>query len=108
MIGHKDVVSSVSFSPDARYFITGSLDGTSMLWDSDKGDWICKLISFIDGSWTVIDKYGRYDTNSPGDLPGLSWIMPDEPPALFTLRAAMFFTDISIHWQQTYFFLPKK
>ena len=30
--GHKDVISSVDFSPDGKYIITGSYDGTARVW----------------------------------------------------------------------------
>ncbi|HVG19525.1 MAG TPA: hypothetical protein VNI02_10755, partial [Blastocatellia bacterium] len=35
--GHMDSVTSVAFSPDERFVLTGSSDATSILWDKATG-----------------------------------------------------------------------
>jgi hypothetical protein len=40
---------------------------------------LCRLISFRDGSWIVVDPEGRFDTNNLEEIQGLHWIMPDDP-----------------------------
>ena len=42
-IGHTNNVTSVSFSPDGQYILTGSLDNTARLWDKDSGREIRKF-----------------------------------------------------------------
>src|SRR5258708_11354809 len=41
--GHTDAVSSVAISPDSKYVITGSGDGTVRLWDAATGKEIRQL-----------------------------------------------------------------
>jgi len=35
ILGHSEFINSVSFSPDGKKFLTGSSDGTAILWDSE-------------------------------------------------------------------------
>jgi len=37
LVGHADSVLSVAFSPDGRFVLTGSYDGTARLWDAISG-----------------------------------------------------------------------
>jgi WD40 repeat protein len=37
MEGHTDFVYGVAFSPDGKYLLTGSFDGTARLWDLSNG-----------------------------------------------------------------------
>jgi WD40 repeat protein len=41
--GHRDMVVSVAFSPDARSFVTGSWDNTARLWNAESGELIAVL-----------------------------------------------------------------
>lgn len=43
------------------------------------GEELAQLIFFTEDKWAIVTPDGRYDTNSPGDLPGISWVMPDDP-----------------------------
>jgi len=77
--GHAGTVTSVVFSPDGRRVLTASADGTSKLWDAVTGRELCSLFSLNDGTWTVIDPEGRFDTNNLDGNNTLHWIVPDEP-----------------------------
>ena len=79
LVGHSDDVISAAFSPDARFVVTGSKDGTARLWDAAAGKELCLLISFRDGTWAVVDPEGRFDTNNLEEIKGLDWIFPDDP-----------------------------
>lgn len=47
--GHTGMVTSLRWSPDGKYLISGSADGTAMLWDGATGDAIRTLIRLGDG-----------------------------------------------------------
>ena len=79
LTGHSDDVFAAAFSPDARFVVTGSKDGTTRLWETATGRELCRLISFRDGSWVVVDSQGRFDTNNLEEVSGLHWIFPDDP-----------------------------
>jgi WD40 repeat protein len=40
LTGHSDQVRGVAFSPDGKYMLTASLDGTARLWQTDYHDTI--------------------------------------------------------------------
>ena len=78
-MGDPPVVNTVAFSPDGRFMVTGNADSTMALWNPKTGEQICRLLSFRDGTWVVVDKDGRFDTNNLEDIKGLQWVMPDDP-----------------------------
>jgi WD40 repeat protein len=77
--GHNSAVMSVSFSPSGEYILTGGGDSTTRLWRTATGKELCRLISFNDGNWVVVDPDGRFDTNNLDAIKGLNWILPDDP-----------------------------
>src|SRR5262249_5864545 len=79
LLGHAAKVDAVGFSPDGRFVITGAADGTARLWESASGRELCRLLSFADGTWVVVDPAGRFDTNNLDNNSGLAWVMPDDP-----------------------------
>jgi uncharacterized protein YkuJ len=84
--GHTNVIYSVAFSPDGRYVLTGSLDSTTRLWVTGTGRELASIISFLDGTWAVIDPEGRFDASNGGDIEGLHWVVANEPIALSQLK----------------------
>jgi WD40 repeat protein/uncharacterized caspase-like protein len=70
---------AVALSPDNRFVVTADTEGAAHLWDPVAGDELCRLVSFRDGTWAVVDAAGRFDTNNLEEMRGLHWIMPDDP-----------------------------
>jgi WD40 repeat protein len=89
-VGHSDYVGAVDMSPDGRWVCTGSWDGTARLWDAATGAEKCQLVTFPDGTWAVVDPEGRYDASNAGDVPGLHWVVGDEPVELSQLKDRYF------------------
>jgi len=77
--GHIAPVCAVTFSPDGRFVLTGSWDSTTRLWNPDTGEELCRMVSFRDGSWAVVDREGRFDTDSFDSISGLNWVVADAP-----------------------------
>jgi WD40 repeat protein/uncharacterized caspase-like protein len=78
-VGHTFPVSKVAFSPDGRFIVTGSMDGTSAFWETATQQQLCRLIPLRDGNWVVVDKEGRFDTNNLEEIKGLQWVFSDDP-----------------------------
>jgi WD40 repeat protein len=65
-VGHNGPVKAVAFSPDGKYVLTGSDDGTARLWDTDYHDTIRYACSLLRRDFTKEERaqYGIAD-NSP-------------------------------------------
>ena len=84
---HTVSISSSSLSPDGRYVLTvSSQDGMTRIWDASTGQELCQLISFLDSTWAVIDREGRFDASNGGDVAGLHWVVNNESIALSQLK----------------------
>jgi WD40 repeat protein len=68
-----------NFSPDKDIATSIHEDGNIQIWDAQTGQKIAQLVSFLNNKWAVVAPDGRYDTSTPGDIPGISWVMPDDP-----------------------------
>jgi WD40 repeat protein len=64
---HSDGGSSITFSPDGKRALIGGHRAAVRLFDCILGRQLCQLISFQDGTWSVIDEEGRYDSSDNGD-----------------------------------------
>jgi WD40 repeat protein len=84
--GHRSDIEAAAFTPDGKHVVTGSFDATARVWDAGTGKELCVLISFLDGTWAVVDAAGRYDASNGGDVKGLHWVVGDEPIALSQLK----------------------
>jgi WD40 repeat protein len=73
--GHRGRVLGVAFTPDARRLATTGDDQTTRFWDLKSGEELCRLLSFRDGTWAVLDRAGRYDAANDGDVQGLHWVV---------------------------------
>lgn len=70
---------SVAFDPAGKLLAMAESDGLVSLWRLETGERIAQVSTFGDGSWAVVDTAGRYDASDPGNMPALSWVMPDAP-----------------------------
>ncbi|CAN5554036.1 hypothetical protein BH10ACI2_BH10ACI2_08610 [soil metagenome] len=87
--GHNDQVHSVGFAKDESgqlLIVSGSLDSTTRIWNAVTGAEICKLTTFRDGTWAVIDPAGRYDAPNGGEIDGIQWVYGNETIALNQLK----------------------
>src|SRR5262249_21914598 len=66
--------------------VTSGSDHTLRLWKASTGRELCRLISFREGGWTVVDPDGRFDASKGGDVEGLHWVVGFEPIALKQLK----------------------
>lgn len=77
--GHEAGTQSLAISPDSRFVLTKNGDRTVRLWNLSTGQELCQMSTFEDGSWVVVDREGRFDTNNLEEIRGLHWVMPDDP-----------------------------
>jgi WD40 repeat protein/uncharacterized caspase-like protein len=84
--GHTALVRGVAFAPDGRHLVTVSADNTARLWDAQTGKTLCRLVSFLDGGWAVVDAQGRYDASNGGDVEDMHWVVDRELIALKQLK----------------------
>jgi len=62
MLGHTSTVTSLAIAPGGRHLLTGSLDGTSRLWDLERGEELLRLVAVDGGSeWVTITPDGLFD-----------------------------------------------
>ncbi|MGA9770538.1 MAG: caspase family protein [Blastocatellia bacterium] len=78
LIGQSDSVGPVAFSPDGQFSLTAGEDRTAQLRNAMTGQELCRMVAFDDGTWVVVDREGRFDTNNLDEIRGLHWILPDD------------------------------
>lgn len=78
--------TSASFSSDGRFIMTSAFNGTVRLWNVSNSSETCRLVSFRNGSWVILDPEGRYDTSNGGEFQGLHWVVGNEAIALAQLK----------------------
>jgi Caspase domain/WD domain, G-beta repeat len=58
--GHENGVAAVTFSPDDRWIISASLDGSIRYWDRTSGKSVAAFTSARDGRWMIITERGFF------------------------------------------------
>jgi WD40 repeat protein len=56
LLGHTGRVQSVAFSPDGRYIVSGSSDGTIRIWEAGRGTTVVGPLQAhqgLTGTWSV-------------------------------------------------------
>jgi WD40 repeat protein len=84
--GHTASLTAGAFSPDGTKVLTVSKDRTTRIWDTESGKELARLLSFDDGTWAVVDSFGRFDASNGGDIGGLHWVVGLEPIKLSQLK----------------------
>jgi WD40 repeat protein len=87
--GPPGVITSMAFSPDAHRLIVGDSEGGLWLFDVGRQQLIARMYRFNDGTWVVLDREGRFDTNDIEAIRRLHWVMPDEPFKAYPLEIFM-------------------
>ena len=78
LLGHADVVEDLEFSSDGSQLWTASRDGTINVYDVEDGRLVARLVTFVDGTWAVVDEVGRFDASYGGEVDGLHWVFGEE------------------------------
>ncbi len=85
--GHTDTVSSVAFSPDGRYALSGSWDKSLILWDLTTGEIARRLIGHESPVWTVaISPDGRTALSGSGRCCTLDPVADDNSLRVWNLQ----------------------
>lgn len=66
-LGHTGPVMSIALSPDGRYLVSGSYDGTVRIWDVSTGKELVQMVSFTNREWTALSPEGYYTASAEGD-----------------------------------------
>ena len=73
LAGHVGAVGGVAFSPDGRLIVSGSVDGSTRLWDAETGEHLATLVSLVDDDgWLVATPDGLFD-GSPDAWRHIRW-----------------------------------
>jgi WD40 repeat protein len=70
--GHSDYVSSVVFSPNNQYLISGSWDASVKVWEVGSGKELASLIAVDQRDWIVVTPDGLFD-GSPAAWNKIIW-----------------------------------
>jgi len=60
------------------------------IWNTSTGELVCRLYSFANDNWAVVDRHGRFDASNGGDVSGVHWVVGLEPIELHQLKLLYF------------------
>jgi WD40 repeat protein len=66
LIGHKDQVVALAFSPDGRRIISASFDRIIRIWDANNGSTLGTTIVARNGEWITVTPEGFFSTSANG------------------------------------------
>jgi WD40 repeat protein len=66
LIGHKDEVVALSFSPDGRRIISASIDRIIRIWDADNGSTLGTTIVARNEEWITVTPEGFFNASANG------------------------------------------
>ena len=73
LAGHERAVWSVAVSPDGRHAVTGSEDGTAVVWDLATGRQLCKFAGHWGEVCSVVSLDGRHAVTGSGNHTAVVW-----------------------------------
>src|SRR5262245_16304561 len=65
--GHEGGVRAVTFSPDDRWIVSASYDGSIRYWDRTSGKWLATFTAAQDGRWLMVTESGFFAGSSNTD-----------------------------------------
>ncbi|MEJ2378569.1 MAG: hypothetical protein P8Y71_25370 [Pseudolabrys sp.] len=65
--GHRAGVRALTFSPDDRWLVSASYDGTIRYWDRDTGKEVARFAAAPDRRWAVVTPGGFFADSGKGD-----------------------------------------
>ena len=74
--GHQQAITSLAFSPDDKYLVSGSDDSQTKLWDVKDGKELANMLVINEKDWLVTTPEGFFD-GSPNAWKQLSWRFND-------------------------------
>lgn len=84
--GHTAPIKAVSISGDRKFVFTYSIDRTVRIWNIETGKELCRVYSFHNGDWAVVDKEGRFDSSNGGEINYIYWELGSEKLFLSELK----------------------
>lgn len=86
LTGHQQAVNHIAFSPDARFFASGSFDKKIKLWNGRSGDFVSTMTGHVGAVYQVAwSSDGRYLVSASKDTTAKLWEVPSGKKARETL-----------------------
>lgn len=77
--GYETEISYITYLKDNGFLLVVRRHGEVELIDLEQLQKVASLNLYQDGHWLAMDQAGRYDSDTPGDLPYAAWVASDDP-----------------------------